>query len=108
MMTMDYEKLGIRVRQQRELNSLTQSQLARKVGVTGSFIGHIERGEKKASVDTVVALCNALEISPTVLLQDSLSDAAMQSQLSFDEDSQDLMRGIMRVLREHTQRVEYR
>ena len=107
-MSVDYEKLGLRVRQQRELNGLTQSQLARKVGITGSFIGHIERGEKKASVDTVVALCNALEISPTVLLQDSLSDAAMQSQLSFDEDSQDLMRGIMRVLREHTRRVEYR
>jgi transcriptional regulator with XRE-family HTH domain len=104
----DYEKLGLRVRQQRELNGLTQSQLARKVGITGSFIGHIERGEKKASVDTVVALCNALEISPTLLLQDSLSDEAMQSQLSFDEDSQDLMRGIMRVLREHTRRVEYR
>ena len=108
MLSVDYEKLGLRVRQQRELNGLTQSQLARKVGITGSFIGHIERGEKKASVDTVVALCNALEISPTVLLQDSLSDAAMQSQLSFDEDSQDLMRGIMRVLREHTRRVEYR
>lgn len=105
---MDYEKLGLRVRQQREMNGLTQSQLARKVGITGSFIGHIERGEKKASVDTVVALCNALEISPTLLLQDSLSDEAMQSQLSFDEDSQDLMRGIMRVLREHTRRVEYR
>ena len=107
-MSVDYEKLGLRVRQQRELNGLTQSQLARKVGITGSFIGHIERGEKKASVDTVVALCNALEISPTLLLQDSLSDEAMQSQLSFDEDSQDLMRGIMRVLREHTRRVEYR
>ena len=105
---MDYEKMGVRVRQQRELNNLTQSQLARKVGVTGSFIGHIERGEKKASVDTVVALCNALAVSPTMLLQDSLSDGAMQSQLSFDEDNQDLMRGIMHVLREHTRRTEYR
>jgi len=100
--------MGVRVRQQRELNNLTQSQLARKVGVTGSFIGHIERGEKKASVDTVVALCNALAVSPTMLLQDSLSDGAMQSQLSFDEDNQDLMRGIMHVLREHTRRTEYR
>ena len=107
VLSVDYEKLGVRVRQQREMNSLTQSQLARKVGVTGSFIGHIERGEKKASVDTVVALCNALEISPTVLLQDSLSDAAMQSQLSIDEENQDLMKGIMQVLREHQRRTEY-
>ena len=92
MLTVDYERLGARVRQQRELSNLTQNQLARKVGVTSSFIGHIERGEKKASVETVVALCNALEISPSVLLQDSLSDGVMQSQLSFDEDNQDLMR----------------
>ena len=106
-MSVDYEKLGLRVRQQRELNGLTQSQLARKVGITGSFIGHIERGEKKASVDTVVALCNALSISPSVLLQDSLSDAAMHSQLAIDDENQDLMRGIMHVLREHTRRTEY-
>lgn len=105
---MDYEKLGVRVRQQRELNNLTQGQLARKVGVTGSFIGHIERGEKKASVETVVALCNALEISPSVLLQDSLSDAALQSQMVIDAENQDLMRGIMHVLREHKKRTEYR
>lgn len=105
---MDYEKLGIRVRQQRELNNLTQGELARKVGVTGSFIGHIERGEKKASVETLVALCNALAISPSVLLRDSLSDGAMQSQLNFDAENQDLMKGIMHVLREHNKRTEYR
>lgn len=107
VLTVDFEKMGARVRQQREMNNLTQGELARKVGVTGSFIGHIERGEKKASVETVVALCNALGISPSVLLQDSLSDAAMQSQLAIDAENQDLMRGIMHVLREHTRRTEY-
>lgn len=105
---MDYEKLGVRVRQERERNNLTQSELARKVGVTGSFIGHIERGEKKASVETLVALCNALEISPSVLLRDSLSDAAIQSQLNFDAENQELMKGILHVVREHTMRTEYR
>ena len=105
---MDYRKLGERVRRQRELNEMTQGELARKVGVSNSFIGHIERGEKKASVETVVALCNAMEVSPSVLLQDSLNDAVMQSQLEFDRENQDLMRGIMRVLREHTTRQEYR
>ena len=108
MLCVDYEKLGVRVRQQRELNNLTQGELARKVGVTGSFIGHIERGEKKASLETLVALCNALEIPPSLLLRDSLSDEAMHSQLSFDAANQDLMKGIMHVLREHNKRTEYR
>ena len=105
---MDYGKMGERVRRLREMNGWTQSELAERVNVSGSFIGHIERGEKKASVDTVVALCNALEVSPSVLLQDSLSDAVMQSQLAFDAQSEDLMKGIMSVLREHTNRQEYR
>ena len=100
--------MGARVRQMRELNGWTQGELAERVGVSGSFIGYIERGEKKASVDSVVALCNALEVSPSVLLQDSLSDAVMQSQLAFDAQSEDLMKGIMSVLREHTNRQEYR
>ena len=104
---MDYEKLGLRVRQQREMSNLTQNQLARKAGVTASFIGHIERGEKKASVETIVALCNALEISPAVLLQDSLSDGALHSQVVIDAENQELIKDLMRVLREHNQRSEY-
>ena len=104
---MDYPRLGVRVRQQREMNNLTQVQLARKVGVTTSFIGHIERGEKKASVETLVALCNALDISPTVLLQDSLSDGALHSQIAMDAENQQLIADIMHALREHSQRTEY-
>ena len=104
---MDYGKLGMRVRQQRVLNRLTQEQLAEKTGVSSSFIGHIERGEKKASMETVVALCNAMDISPSVLLQDSLSDAVMRSQLNFDQGNQALMADLMHVLREHSQKNEY-
>ncbi len=103
---MDYEKLGVRVRQQRVMNRLTQEQLAEKTGVSSSFIGHIERGEKKASVETVVALCNAMDISPSVLLQDSLSDAVLHSQLNFDQDNQELLEGLMHLLREHNQKTQ--
>ncbi len=101
---MDYVKLGMRVRQQRVLNRLTQEQLAERTGVSTSFIGHIERGEKKASMETVVALCNAMSAAPSVLLQDSLSDEVMRSQLSFNKANEDLVNGLMQVLREHTQK----
>ncbi|MBQ3268943.1 MAG: helix-turn-helix transcriptional regulator [Clostridia bacterium] len=101
---MDYVKLGTRVRQQRVLNRLTQEQLAEKTGVSTSFIGHIERGEKKASMETVVALCNAMSVAPSVLLQDSLSDEVMRSQLAFNKENEELVNGLMQVLREHTQK----
>ena len=105
---MDYVKLGTRVRQQRVLNRLTQEQLAEKTGVSTSFIGHIERGEKKASMETVVALCNAMSVAPSVLLQDSLTDDVMQSQLALDENNMELMSGLMHVLREHSRKAEYK
>ena len=105
---MDYGKLGVRVRQQRELSGLTQGQLAKQVGCSTSFIGHIERGEKQASVETVVALCNALAVSPSVLLEDSLTDDVMQSQLALDENNMELMSGLMHVLREHSRKAEYK
>lgn len=57
----DYLAMGRRVRDKREALELTQSQLAKEVGVSASFIGHIERGEKKASLETIVSLANALE-----------------------------------------------
>ena len=101
---MDYKKLGERVRKQRILCQLTQDELAKKMGISCSFVGHIERGEKKASMETVVALCNAMSVAPSVLLQDSLSDEVMRSQLAFNKENEELVNGLMQVLREHTQK----
>ncbi|MBQ3169297.1 MAG: helix-turn-helix transcriptional regulator [Clostridia bacterium] len=69
---MNYNALGKRIRDHRRALGLTQEQLAEKTGVSISFIGHIERGSRKASLDTLVAICNAMNMSPAVLLQDSL------------------------------------
>ena len=99
---MDYEQLGRRIRQQRVLNRMTQEQLAELAGVSCAFVGHIERGEKKASIETIVALCNALEVSPTVLLQDSLKREIVDSQLG--GIGHELVSDIMTVLREHKRR----
>ena len=98
---MDYKKLGSRVRQQRVLNELTQDELSRLTGVSCSFIGLIERGERKASLETLVALCNALNVSPTLLLQDSLSPRAIENETAFDEENRALASSLLQLLREH-------
>ena len=67
-----YTQLGKRIKQQRILARMTQEKLAEKAGISLSFLGHIERGTRKASLDTVVKICNALKVSPNMLLQDSL------------------------------------
>ena len=70
---MDYANLGKRVRARRMKLNWTQERLAQEIGVSTSFIGHVERATRTASLETLVALCNALNVSPTLLLQDSLS-----------------------------------
>ena len=70
---MDYFALGKRIRKRRVEQGMTQEQLARQVGVTTSFIGHLERGSRKASLETLVALANALHVGVDYLLCDSLN-----------------------------------
>lgn len=68
----DYKDLGKRVRKLRRANGLTQEGLAEKIDISASFMGHIERGSRIASLETLVALCTALKVSPAYLLAASL------------------------------------
>lgn len=68
----DYNDLGQRVKRVRLLRELTQEQLAEKADVVNSYVGVIERGEKKASINTLVKIANALNCSVDYLLGDSL------------------------------------
>ena len=84
---MDYLRLGQRIRRQRKLMGLTQKEVAERAGISLPFYGHIERGTRKASLETTVDIANALGVSTDMLLQDSLdvmtkplaSDASLQS-----------------------------
>jgi len=59
----DYLAMGKRLRARRIELKLTQEELAELVDVSVSFVGHIERGEKKASLETIANLGNAMDIS---------------------------------------------
>ena len=60
---MDYKAMGRRIRQLRKQERLTQAELAEKVGISTSFMGHIERGTRIASVETLVHLSDTLKVS---------------------------------------------
>ena len=90
-----YEDFGKRVRQQRIALQMTQEKLSERAGISLSFLSHIERGTRKASVNTVVKLCNALQVSPNILLQDSLdSDLLGDRDQSLSDDQRKLLREI--------------
>ena len=65
---MDYMAMGRRVRERRQEMKVTQAWLAECSDVSVSFIGHIERGEKKPSIETVVRLAEVLNLETDYLL----------------------------------------
>lgn len=65
---MDYIDLGRRVKDLRRKKHMTQEELSEKIDVSASFLGHIERGTRIASLETLVKLCQALDADPNYLL----------------------------------------
>jgi len=59
----EYTSIGRRIRECRQALGMTQSQLAKRIGVTGSFVGHIERAEKVPSLETVARLSAELGVT---------------------------------------------
>ena len=86
----NYKDIGIRIRALRRSAGYTQEELAEKVGISASFMGHIERGSRIASLDTFVLLCNVLKTTPNHLLEASLEsalEAHMPKNLSAEDRS---------------------
>lgn len=54
-------EIGKRVREHREAAGLTQEQLAHQCGWHRTYVGMIERAEKRVSVERLAHLCKALK-----------------------------------------------
>ena len=68
MQELDYTKMGLRIRQVRKAKGWSQEALAKKVGISMSFLGHIERGSRIMSMETFVGICEALGVGADELL----------------------------------------
>ncbi|MEG0766237.1 MAG: helix-turn-helix transcriptional regulator [Clostridia bacterium] len=65
---MDYVAIGARIRRARKMSNLTQSKLAERVEISTSFLGHIERGSRIASIETMARIAIELELSLDTLV----------------------------------------
>ncbi|MCF7802687.1 MAG: helix-turn-helix domain-containing protein [Candidatus Marinimicrobia bacterium] len=58
------------LRTYRQNAGLSQEALAFECDLHRTFIGMLERGERRATIDTLFALASALDVSPHALIQD--------------------------------------
>ena len=73
----NYTALGTRIREARENANFTQEKLAEVCALSAAHIGHIERGTRIPSLDTMFKIANILHISIDVLLYDSYGDGSL-------------------------------
>lgn len=64
-----YKKLGERIRFYRKENELTIEKLAELAKVSEPFMGELERGRKKPSLDTLVTIAKVLKVDIHLLLK---------------------------------------
>lgn len=62
------EEIGSRIRTIRETMKLTKEELASMLGISGQFLGMIEKGKNSISIEKLEILCNITHLSADYIL----------------------------------------
>ena len=81
-MTIDYSAVGKRISLIRKNRGMTQEQLAEKAELSTIYISHIENSRSIPSLETLMKLCSALDITPDEVLLGTKQD--MENYLQSD------------------------
>ena len=76
-MDLNYAAMGRRIKKARKDKKLTQEQLAEICGLSTAHIGHVERGTRALSLETLVKISLVLDVSTDYLLMDVVTDKDM-------------------------------
>jgi transcriptional regulator with XRE-family HTH domain len=69
----NYEEIGNRIRIERENFDMTREKLSELVNLSPYFLGQIERGERKMSINTLIKISECLHISIDYLFFDHVN-----------------------------------
>jgi len=100
-MQTNYKQIGKRIAKRRDVLDMTQAELAEKADLSTTYTGNIERGAK-CSIETLMKLCAALDVTPDYLLlgvdkeyrNDSLDDVK-DALFRCDPKKKDVIKGFI-------------
>lgn len=73
-MTTNLQRLfGRNVRQFRKERGMTQAELALKAGLNRSYLGGVERGQRRICMENIARIADALAISPDLLFKENIN-----------------------------------
>ncbi|MDO5434706.1 helix-turn-helix domain-containing protein [Eubacterium sp.] len=65
---LDHKAMGLRIRKQRTFLNMSRDELARKIGITPTFLADIELGTKGFSLKSLNRFCEVLKMSADAIL----------------------------------------
>ena len=109
----EYKRIGQIIRSFRKEERMTQADLAAQIGISTSFMGHIERGTRIASLSTMKELCRALNISMDMLMLEPESSETAENgptplivKKGSAHDDMDALRFALPFLKEHEREAQ--
>ena len=78
MKNIDYLQVGQKVKKIRKQHRLTQEKLAELCGISTSYMGYIERGDRSLSLETACKLADVLRVSLDDLIFNGLPTGSGQ------------------------------
>lgn len=101
---LDYEKLGLKIKEIRISKGITQNNLAEMVGCNTSHISNIENNYTKLSLNVLIAIAGALDTSVDYLLStqykgsSSLDNEILRSLRNFDDDKKERILKMIKIM----------
>lgn len=89
-MKINYTALGKRVKQLRKERRMSQEQLAEIINVSIPHMSNIETGKTKLSLQVLINLANALQVSPDVLLVEQVDSRGKVRGMVMEEINREL------------------
>lgn len=86
---MNQKQIGNNVRQLRNQLKMTQAELAKRAHISMIHVSHIETGNVKMSLETLLNLCEALNATPNDILLGEYLNASIENMV-FGERSNHL------------------
>lgn len=85
--SVDHRQIGYRIKEVREQNNFSQAELAEKTELSVSYISHIENAKRKASLESIIRIVNALGIT----IDELLAGVQMHNPTAYQTDIDILM-----------------
>ena len=99
MVNLNYKEIGLKIKQKRKSLSLTQLELADKVGLTESSISRYESGKiATMPTSTINKICKVLNIEPAELL-------GITPEKEFEYDLKDILTTIDKLPQEYKKSI---